>query len=217
MVCEMSKSSKEKNSHDAGDDTNQNNSQTEEFKGGESNSRGIGDVDNGRFAKSRTGLKQRPLLLHATIANTIYLGRRWPRGGGRKKKIYTFDASELLARFGGGDVPETHNGNQPHQRRDIPRNRGKGKQKYKEGQLEAAVGIEGEQDLRKPQVKTPFIWAHDIPLDRLCICEMGAKPVPHDESQGGPILGEAYKIVAERSLNITLSAGRRHEGPEVFG
>jgi activating signal cointegrator complex subunit 1 len=57
------------------------------------------------------------------------------------------------------------------------------------------------------QVTTsPFIWAQDVPLDRLCICQMGAKPVPYDELKGGPELGEEYTIIGQRSLEFSPEA-----------
>src|SRR5207247_96058 len=99
--------------------------------------------------------------------NTIYLGHRRPRVRGRKKEIYKFDATELLALFGGDGSPEADSGNR--------RRHGKEKQKDGEEQAPAAARTEEEGEPQKQQVKSPFIWARDVPLDRLCICEMGAK------------------------------------------
>lgn len=95
----------------------------------------------------------RPLLLHATIANTLYAPkprRRPARGGFRGARSnnndkLTIDTTELLYAF-----------NQP----------------------------------------TPFVWAKNIPIDRVCICEMGAKPLA-DDADG---LGQAYRVVEEKLL-----------------
>jgi activating signal cointegrator complex subunit 1 len=57
------------------------------------------------------------------------------------------------------------------------------------------------------QVTTsPFIWAQDVPLDRLCICQMGAKPVPYDELKGDPELGEEYTVIGQRRLGFSSAS-----------
>ncbi|EFR03902.1 hypothetical protein MGYG_06900 [Nannizzia gypsea CBS 118893] len=119
--------------------------------------------------------KPRPLLLHATIANTVYLGKRRQQGGkgprGTDKSILKFDATELLEMFAG-------NQHKPHTTgpKDV-----KGK------------GLEADRE--------PFTWAKNIPIDRICICEMGAKPVSHNEAKGGPVLGQEYRMVEQRQLD----------------
>ncbi|EGD97977.1 hypothetical protein TESG_05276 [Trichophyton tonsurans CBS 112818] len=122
--------------------------------------------------------KPRPLLLHATIANTIYLGKRKQasqQGGkgqrGKDKSLVKFDATELLERFAGSRYKQHSAGS-----KDV---------KGKEAEVE----------------REPFIWAKGIPIDRICICEMGAKPVSHDEAKGGPVLGQEYRIVDQRRLD----------------
>ncbi|KAI5288797.1 hypothetical protein KEM54_004854 [Ascosphaera aggregata] len=119
----------------------------------------------------------RPLLLHATVANTIYAPKKWSKpmavesnnGRGRrcfkpKKETQTIDATPLLAEFAGPN--------------DEP-------------------GM------------TPYTWAKGLVIDRLCICEMGAKSIIDEPFTpfGGPILGSEYKIVAERRLPLPHNWG----------
>lgn len=167
-----------------------------------------GDLPNIRSAKTSSqataSRRPRPLLLHATISNTIYLGRRWNQGekgggGGKKKKeVYKFDATELLSRFGDPSPPAaSQQKSSGLSRKAIPRN-----QPF-EIENEETVRGEEERPQPTPRSQTPFVWAEGIPLNRLCICEMGAKPVPHDDSQGGPELGEEYTVVGERSLDFS--------------
>lgn len=119
--------------------------------------------------------RQRPLLLHATVANTVYMGRR-RQPGSRQKDIYKFDARELLSQF-----------------RDY----------YKEG-TSAGDAQEAAQKVEKP-----FVWARDIPLDRLCICEMGAKDIPEEDAERR-FLGQEYRAVGGRKLDfLPVSRPRR--------
>ncbi|PGG98277.1 hypothetical protein AJ79_08914 [Helicocarpus griseus UAMH5409] len=129
--------------------------------------------------------KPRPLLLHATIANTVYLPRRKQRDGKRKDTL-KIDARELLMEFGSYVPPAT-----------IP-NENVQVQGYSDEEREQAKRLERQGKIDKP----PFVWARDVPIDRVCICEMGAKPVENDGdgTEGRPRLGEAYVSIAERSL-----------------
>ncbi|PGH27284.1 hypothetical protein AJ80_00994 [Polytolypa hystricis UAMH7299] len=157
----------------------------------------ISDAETSKSSNISQPMIPRPLLLHATVVNTIYLGKRRQRGGKDKgkKETYKFDARQLLGRYknysasgGGGDGNEGP------------------------GNLEAHEGLLHTQE----REKFPFIWARDIPLDRLCICEMGAKPVPYDETKGGPVLGEKYAAVGERILDFA-SGGREIDDEEEGG
>lgn len=146
---------------------------------------------------SRTGTEQpRPLLLHATICNTIYLGKRQRGGGGggKNKSVYKFDATGLLERFGAEEAGGTGLPNKA-----IPRAL---RDEQGSSQTQNDDGGKGKGKGKEPEcTKTgsdPFIWARDIPVDSVCISEMGAKPVS-DEVEG-VVLGEAYKAVAKRGL-----------------
>ncbi|KAF3481311.1 uncharacterized protein GIQ15_04070 [Arthroderma uncinatum] len=159
-----------------GDDTN---SRQEDDTAG---NRGLSNAQNPN-ATAQTE-RPRPLLLHATIANTIYLGkRRSPPQKGNKgerdkgKSVFTFDATELLEMFGGN---QHHQQSRPH-----------------------GKAVSRNMKDKEPQTANePFKWAQNIPINRLCICEMGAKPVPN-EANYGPVLGQEYKIIGERSLSFS--------------
>lgn len=111
--------------------------------------------------------RPRPLLLHATVANTIYMGRR-RQPGSQKKDTYKFDARDLLSQFRDYYKGETSTGN-------------------------AGEAVE--------KTEKPFVWARDIPLERLCICEMGAKDIPEEDTERR-FLGQEYRSVGERKLDF---------------
>jgi activating signal cointegrator complex subunit 1 len=116
--------------------------------------------------------KSRPLLLHATLVNTIYVrGRQKNHNKNAKHKTsskrMTFDARNL--------VPQST---------DKPSSA---------GSISSAPSHN-------------YIWARDIPLDTICICEMGAKrllPSAIDDHGLSERLGEQYLTVAQRSLKAT--------------
>ncbi|KAI1944930.1 hypothetical protein LOZ57_004603 [Ophidiomyces ophidiicola] len=121
-------------------------------------------------SQKQEGLIPRPLLLHATVANTIYVkGRRNQQSRGKRGEQYKFNSAELLAVF--GDPPSHSRGDSLHQE-------------------------DSQNELH--DTKQPFVWANDIVIDRVCICEMGAKPVLDDPTKGGPTLGQAYIPVGEK-------------------
>ncbi|KAK2871967.1 hypothetical protein FQN49_002664 [Arthroderma sp. PD_2] len=161
-----------------GNDTDRH--QEDDGDGNKGDEDDTGSPSNTRNSNSgnQTG-RPRPLLLHATIANTIYLGKRRnkPQPGsrgnrGKGKSVFTFDATELLEKFGGRNPG-------PHDKAN-------------------SRNMKGEE----PQAaREPFKWAQNIPIDRLCICEMGAKPVSQ-ETKGGPALGQEYKIIRQRKLDF---------------
>ncbi|KAG5298281.1 nitrositive-stress induced transcript [Histoplasma ohiense] len=147
----------------------------------------------------RNARKPRPLLLHATIANTVYLPCRKQRNG-KRKEPFKFDARPLLMEFGDYEFPNT-NLDSWDQECAYGKNHA----------LSLEVGGEGEgkedevleiqkESKRERREKGPFVWARNIPIDRVCICEMGAKPVPDNCANGGQLLGEAYVSIAEESL-----------------
>ncbi|KAJ5856057.1 uncharacterized protein N7529_010001 [Penicillium soppii] len=116
--------------------------------------------------------KTRPLLLHATLVNTIYVrGRQSNRNKNsthkNSSKRITFDARNLVA------------------------------QSTDNSSLATSV----------PQAsRHSYIWARDIPLDTICICEMGAKklhPGAIDDNGLSERLGEEYLAVAQRSMSST--------------
>ncbi|OJD17392.1 hypothetical protein AJ78_02522 [Emergomyces pasteurianus Ep9510] len=165
-------------------------------------------------AASSTGKvgKPRPLLLHATIANTVYLPRR--RGHGKRKETLKFDARELLMDFG-EYVPPVSDADSRNQEDGQSRNQNFLLEVEEDEVVKVVEEVEEEDEARgkhKERQKPPFVWAKNIPIDRVCICEMGAKPVPNDGAKGGPVLGEAYVSVGERSLVFEQQAGGDRDG-----
>ncbi|KAJ5983583.1 hypothetical protein N7481_005682 [Penicillium waksmanii] len=143
--------------------------------------------------------KPRPLLLHATLVNTIYVrGRPKARRGdgpnhkGGPKRI-EFDARHLLARYRDYYIDEA---------RAMPRN--------------FSDLIHHDENARGSAGQIPFIWADKIPVDSICICEMGAKKLDLDDAaMADPAsalwsarLGEKYTVVAQRSIGSTGASSR---------
>jgi activating signal cointegrator complex subunit 1 len=143
--------------------------------------------------------KPRPLLLHATVVNTIYVrGRpnRQPNATSSKKeknksRRIQFDARDLLARYRDYYVDEA---------RTVPR-------AEPTTRAEGSETAEDEVDcggvVSETQEKYPFVWAKDIPIDSVCICEMGAKKLSLDSEDAflNKRLGEKYTVIAQRSLD----------------
>ncbi|GAD99789.1 conserved hypothetical protein [Paecilomyces variotii No. 5] len=151
--------------------------------------------------------KARPLLLHATIVNTIYAGRGRRRDGGPKSGTYTFDARDILAHYRNYYVDSDRT--QPRStivptgvseeqgsagsNSDVEDNSPEKKQKQMQDREHGAGN----------NTKNPYLWARGIPINKICICEMGAKKL---DSNNGDLnatrLGQAYKVIAERSLDF---------------
>lgn len=168
--------------------------------------------------------KPRPLLLHATLVNTIYVKGR-PRSqpvgaaNGRKGRSrperLEFDARGLMAQYRDYYSDET---------RTTPRARVAStptpqsvEQKLSTGAAgedsassssssssvaEGEIGHKRKNPSAASQPRYPFVWAKEIPIDSVCICEMGAKKLEENAENPGwnARLGEKYTIVAQRGL-----------------
>ncbi|KAI9038914.1 uncharacterized protein KD926_010128 [Aspergillus affinis] len=153
-------------------------------------------------------LKPRPLLLHATVVNTIYLRGRSPGLGGakgRKKGPYSFDARDLLARYkdyyldGDRTIPRPSTIGTT-----ITANGGR-KDGENSGQDQAVRRDNDDlDDAVEKGTPNPFVWARDLPIDSVCICEMGAKKLDPEGDEDGlnARLGEKYMVVAQRGLGF---------------
>jgi activating signal cointegrator complex subunit 1 len=199
-------------------------------------------------------LKPRPLLLHATVVNTIYV-RGHRRKNGSKNGRYTFDARKILSYFrdyyldesrtiprsttlsqGEGQtssVPsESDNGSGREENSPPPlranEEEGGASQKMQEAKTLSETNSPVLPDRKKQKQRTgkerneqPFIWARNVLLDRLCICEMGAKEV--DQGRDNARLGAEYTVVAERRLDFgrsrpdAASAGQMHVSSDEDG
>ncbi|KAJ5899203.1 hypothetical protein N7495_003947 [Penicillium taxi] len=134
----------------------------------------------------------RPLLLHATLINTIYV--RQPKNHqnstqrGKRPKRIEIDARDLLERYQNYYIDEQRTKPRMDTTTSIePENK----------------GSSTENTISEPQF--PFLWAREISLESISICEMGAKKLPKVDSRGNPQtlnarLGEKYTLVAQRSL-----------------
>lgn len=172
-------------------------------------------------------LKPRPLLLHATVVNTIYIkirqrkddfkGKGGPKG--KKNSRYTFDARDILDhhqdyyldshRTTPQSAAVTVAGSTPHGNEVLP---AEDINNLRRASNAEELDDDPEQKKRKRSpksdgsrsddaVKYPFVWAKDFPLESVCICEMGAKKLNPDGDGLNARLGEKYKVVAERSLS----------------
>ncbi|KAJ5221429.1 uncharacterized protein N7469_010316 [Penicillium citrinum] len=134
--------------------------------------------------------KARPLLLHTTLVNTIYVrGRPKPKGGDRAKqkggpKRIEFDARDILNHYRDYYSDEIRTTRRP------------------------VTSVRHDRQANNSAAQFPFIWANRIPIDSVCICEMGAKRLNIDDaSMADPAsalwnarLGEKYTVVAERDI-----------------
>lgn len=167
--------------------------------------------------------KPRPLLLHATVVNTIYIRGRKRKPGAQGKKArndrYTFDARDILSHYknfysdsertiprsGDGFIPRrepdiSDHGNDEPDTQESPAAKGNADAQSGKGEP-ASAQLPSNNDAK--EAGYPFVWARNFPIETVCICEMGAKKLdPNaDDSGMNARLGEKYTVVAERSLN----------------
>ncbi|PKY05881.1 hypothetical protein P168DRAFT_289290 [Aspergillus campestris IBT 28561] len=154
--------------------------------------------------------KLRPLLLHATVVNTIYIkGRQQPaeRGlnGKNRRNQYTFDARDILTHYRDYYV----DGNRVTPRSDaVVVKTPVVKTSTHESTPQGGSDDEEASAVSSRKEKFPFVWARDFPLDAICICEMGAKKLDLENDPDGmnARLGEKYRVVAERRLDFGSAA-----------
>jgi activating signal cointegrator complex subunit 1 len=117
-------------------------------------------------------IDDRPLKLHATIVNTIYAkGRKRPP----RSNAYESSSGNAKAKHQLGEVdPSTPD----------DRSQGHGPNANAPLKIDATAILEKYED---------FVWAKDVVLDRVAICEMGAKKVVDEE---GNVKDEEYTEVA---------------------
>ncbi|KAJ5928542.1 hypothetical protein N7466_007498 [Penicillium verhagenii] len=138
--------------------------------------------------------KSRPLLLHATIVNTIYVrGRPKPRHGSSNSankgrhmpQRFEFNAQGLLGRY------KDYYSNEA---RTVPRVQGP--------PSPSTSTSKSKSTPTQPQY--PFLWAKEIRIGTVDICEMGAKKLAVGGDFGrNARLGEKYAVVASQSLDST--------------
>lgn len=129
----------------------------------------------------------RPLKLHATIVNTIYIkGRKKnkkPKSGAIKIKDEEAKATET-------DVlsPKSATENKADGLQANTPDSGHGPSARSSLYLDATSLL---------LTYRSYIWASDIPISKIAICEMGVKK---QLSSTGEVVGEAYKEVATRAI-----------------
>ncbi|KIW20888.1 hypothetical protein PV08_01467 [Exophiala spinifera] len=139
----------------------------------------FGNAVRRRFQDARLVTETRPLVLHATVANLIYVKARPKERGGRGRgrgEAMTVDARDILRFFNDGKAVE---------------DRSAASAFFAEG------SPDGDQDnllpaSSPPELASSYIWARDILVDRIRICKMGAEV---SEVEGW---GMEYKAVAEK-------------------
>lgn len=158
--------------------------------------------------------KLRPLFLHATLVNTIYArGGRNSLHGNKQKKGHkhagplTFDARGLLARYrdyyaDGTRMQQKQLSVDDNAERSSQEDNGDdGVSHSSEEEAHPSKGVEQIKHTHETNTtEYPFVWASNVPIERLCICEMGAKTLTEEDSQLAARLGQEYRVVAERKL-----------------
>ncbi|GAB7349209.1 hypothetical protein MBLNU459_g8135t1 [Dothideomycetes sp. NU459] len=118
---------------------------------------------------------KRPLKLHATLVNTIYAKGRRPRGRRQPPKAKATSSPAVSA-------GEKATVDERDARED--RSQGHGPDAKAPLRMDATAVLERYAD---------YVWAENFELDRVAICEMGAKKVLNDKAE---VVGEEYKEVA---------------------
>ena len=147
----------------------------------------------------------RKLKLHATLVNTIYAKGRKRRPPPKQKinqethepgsSVSTQPADEPFLResFASQTARQGSNSSNPNIGRDSvndeqDRSQGHGPNANAPLKIDATAILAKFKD---------FVWAENMALDRIAICEMGAKKITNDEGQ---VIAEEYKEVASVRL-----------------
>ncbi|KAL8993757.1 MAG: hypothetical protein Q9169_006103 [Polycauliona sp. 2 TL-2023] len=145
-------------------------------------------VEGGFMVKEERGLK-----LHATVLNTVYAGKvdagrklvqgadgRFGEGKG-EEEVYLEQGEE----GGGGGGEKTSDALQSRSSELKVKKKGKRKEVVKFDARELVERYEG------------FEWAKGVRIERVAICEMGAKKIKDEK---GEVIGEEYTEVASVAL-----------------
>ncbi|KAG9530712.1 hypothetical protein KCU93_g2433, partial [Aureobasidium melanogenum] len=137
----------------------------------------------------------RPLKLHATIVNTIYVK-------GRKKK------SKAPGR---GDQAATEDPSKDQTTEETASQASTQKQELQANEASSGHGPSAKSSLyiNATSLLSTYknhVWASDIPVERIAICEMGVKK---QFSSTGEVIGEAYKEVAVKEVGPSMHIGEK--------
>ncbi|QKX55654.1 uncharacterized protein TRUGW13939_02751 [Talaromyces rugulosus] len=161
--------------------------------------------------------KLRPLLLHATIVNTIYArGGHSAQNRGKDRRRggpLTFDARDMLTHHHDFYTDDTCVEAKKHDVSDSSFLEDAESDRSSESNDEPSSSMSTQEEAHPSRTvqqitpettdneKYPFVWARNFHIEKVCICEMGAKAVV--DGDGDPLgarLGQKYRVVAERSL-----------------
>jgi activating signal cointegrator complex subunit 1 len=160
--------------------------------------------------------KLRPLLLHATIVNTVYArGGNSAQNRGKDRRRggpLTFDARDMLTHHHDFYTDDTCVEAKKHDISDSSFLEDAKSDRSSESNDESS-STSTQEDAHPSRTvqqitpetadseKFPFVWARNFHIEKVCICEMGAKAVVHGDGDPlGARLGQKYRVVAERSL-----------------
>jgi activating signal cointegrator complex subunit 1 len=162
--------------------------------------------------------KLRPLLLHATIVNTIYArGGHSAQNRGKDRRRggpLTFDARDMLTHHHDFYTDDTCVEAKKHDVSDSSFLEDAESDRSSESNDESSSSMSTQEEAHPSRTvqqitpetadreKYPFVWARNFHIEKVCICEMGAKAVV--DGDGDPLgarLGQKYRVVAERSLS----------------
>ncbi|KAG9552222.1 hypothetical protein KCU77_g9035, partial [Aureobasidium melanogenum] len=140
----------------------------------------------------------RPLKLHATIVNTIYVK-------GRKKKS---KASEKAKQ------PTTERSSKAQTTEETTPQASTQKQELQANEASSGHGPSARSSLYISATSLlstykNHVWASDIPVERIAICEMGVKK---QLSSTGEVIGEAYKEVAVKEVGSLMHISEETTG-----
>jgi activating signal cointegrator complex subunit 1 len=161
----------------------------------------------------------RPLKLHATIMNTIYAKPKASRGRSKTAKLKhglkyvehrisphhksDGDGDENDGENDGASMADSVDGDAPTlddssiveggQNQALPaRGEGHGPDAKSWMRFDARNLIEKYKD---------YVWARNVRVDRVCICEMGAKKIWSGTHEGeGEVLDEQYKVISAKGI-----------------
>lgn len=133
----------------------------------------------------------RPLKLHATIVNTIYIKGRKKKSKGSERTAKSATEETTNDRTTKDTTPQASIQSQGLQANEA--SSGHGPSAKSSLYINATSLLSTYRD---------HVWASDIPVDKIAICEMGVKK---QFSSTGEVIGEAYKEVAVKEVGSPIS------------
>lgn len=171
----------------------------------------FGQLVRQRFLDAGLITETRPLVLHATVANLIYVkgrgkgtGRGRGRGGGSQPGL-TVDAREILNFFNNGRAEASRRLDGETQISSNAETEPSGPRHTSTDDTSSSTSPRshhtsdhnpGQNSATTSKAEPEFIWARDILIDRIRICKMGA------EVSSVEGWGLEYKPIAEKVFSL---------------